>query len=50
MQRSTKNKIKKEVVEVKVDEDRQDYVRYLGEDMAGILPPTSVIQATLAAS
>ena len=34
MPRSTKKKIKKEVVVVKVDEDRLDFMRYLGEDMA----------------
>jgi ATP-dependent Lon protease len=34
MPRSTKKKIKKEVVVVKIDEDRLDFMRYLGEDMA----------------
>ena len=34
MPRSMKKRIKKDVVEVKVDEDTIDYVRYLGEDMA----------------
>lgn len=34
MPRSTKKKLKKEVVVVKVDEDRLDFQRYLGEDMA----------------
>lgn len=32
MQRSTKKRVKKEVVEVKIDEDRLEYIRYLGED------------------
>ena len=35
MPRSIKKRIKKEVVEVKVDEGRVDYVRYLGADIAG---------------
>ena len=30
MPRSIKKRIKKEVVEVKVDEDRLEYIRYLG--------------------
>jgi hypothetical protein len=34
MPRSTKKRIKKEVKEEKVDEDRLDVIRYLGEDMA----------------
>lgn len=34
MARSTKKRIKKEVKEEKVDEDRIDLIRYLGEDMA----------------
>lgn len=34
MARSTKKRIKKEVKEEKVDEDRLDVIRYLGEDMA----------------
>lgn len=34
MPRSTKKRIKKEVVEVKIDEDKLDYIRYLGEDFA----------------
>ena len=34
MPRSTKKKIKKEVVVVKIDEDRLDFMRYLGDDMA----------------
>lgn len=35
MPRSIKKRIKKEVVEVKVDEDRLEYIRYLGEDFMG---------------
>jgi hypothetical protein len=34
MARSTKKRIKKEVKEETVDEDRIDLIRYLGEDMA----------------
>jgi hypothetical protein len=34
MGRSTKKRVKKEVKEVKVDEERMDFIRYLGEDMA----------------
>lgn len=34
MPRSTKVLIKKKVVEVKIDEDKLDYIRYLGEDFA----------------
>jgi uncharacterized protein (DUF4415 family) len=34
MPRSTKKRIKKELVEVKIDEDKLDYIRYLGEDFA----------------
>ena len=34
MGRSTKKRIKKEIKEEKVDEDRIDIIRYLGEDMA----------------
>jgi uncharacterized protein (DUF4415 family) len=34
MPRSTKKRIKKEVVEIKIDEDKLDYIRYLGEDFA----------------
>lgn len=34
--RSTKKRIKKQVVEVKVDEDRVDFIKYLGEDFAGV--------------
>ena len=36
MPRSMKKKIKKEVVEVKIDDDRVDIVRYLGEDLPGL--------------
>lgn len=34
MARSTKKRVRKEVKEVKVDEERMDFIRYLGEDMA----------------
>ena len=34
MARSTKKRVKKEVKEEKVDEDKLDVIRYLGEDMA----------------
>lgn len=34
MPRSTKKRIKKEVVEVKIDEERLDQIRYLGEDFS----------------
>jgi hypothetical protein len=37
MPRSTKKKIKKEVVVVKVDEDRLDFMRYLGDDMIDLV-------------
>ncbi len=37
MPRSTKKKIKKEVVVVKVDEDRLDFMRYLGDDMVELV-------------
>ena len=33
MQRSVKKRVTKEIKEVKVDEDRLDIIRYLGEDM-----------------
>jgi len=33
MQRSIKKRVTKEIKEVKVDEDRLDIIRYLGEDM-----------------
>jgi hypothetical protein len=34
MARSTKKRVKKEIKEEKVDEERLDIIRYLGEDMA----------------
>lgn len=36
MPRSVKKRITKEVVEVEIDEDKLDFMRYLGEDMAGL--------------
>ncbi len=36
MGRSVKKRIKKEVVEVKIDEEQLDFMRYLGEDF--VLP------------
>ena len=34
MPRSTKKRIKKEIKQEKIDEDRLDVIRYLGDDMA----------------
>jgi hypothetical protein len=34
MPRSTKKRVKKEVKEEKIDEEKLDVIRYLGEDMA----------------
>lgn len=41
MPRSTKKRVKKEVVEVKIDETRLEYIRYLGEDFINQLASDS---------